>query len=227
MEVFIQTATSFPTVVFSALLLLMLLYWAIVIAGGLDVDALDGSEGASGALEAAEGGVKGGLDVLNWLTKKRLPMSVSASLVILAGWATSYLGTRVLLVAPKGVVPEGMAAWGVGAGAFAVGWIFSSAVASPLGPLFETHRADENRDLVGKSCRIQTGGVTADFGAAVVLDGASSDVIQVRFRGNGSLSRGDEALIVNYDADTNTFSVEPMTALAPKTTLERELDESN
>ena len=58
MEELVAVSLSYPTVVFTALLSLSLLYWLTVIFGFVGMDALDGA--ADGALEgAAEGAVEG------------------------------------------------------------------------------------------------------------------------------------------------------------------------
>ena len=41
MDEFLALALSFPTVVFSTLLLVVLAYWCFVILGALDIDAFD------------------------------------------------------------------------------------------------------------------------------------------------------------------------------------------
>jgi hypothetical protein len=53
--------TSFPTAVFTTVMLLCLVYWTFVILGALDLDFLGGAEGhADGALEgAAKGAMQG------------------------------------------------------------------------------------------------------------------------------------------------------------------------
>jgi hypothetical protein len=56
MTEFVHTILAFPTVIFTALLGMLVIYWAMVIIGALDVDALDGSAldgAAEGAAEAA------------------------------------------------------------------------------------------------------------------------------------------------------------------------------
>lgn len=56
MTEFVHTILAFPTVVFTTLLGMLVIYWAMVIIGALDIDALDGGafEGASeGVAEAA------------------------------------------------------------------------------------------------------------------------------------------------------------------------------
>lgn len=57
---------SFPTVFFTGLTALALLYWLFVIVGALDIDALGGAHGAEhgaeGAIDAATGAVKGAFE---------------------------------------------------------------------------------------------------------------------------------------------------------------------
>ena len=60
MEQFLQLALSFPTVIFSALLGLSLLYWMFVIVGAVDIDMFGGADGA--AEGAAEGATEGGIE---------------------------------------------------------------------------------------------------------------------------------------------------------------------
>jgi hypothetical protein len=64
---FLSAILAFPTVIFTAALALVLLYWLIVLVGLLDVDALDPSAALEGSLEGAvdgalDGAVDGALD---------------------------------------------------------------------------------------------------------------------------------------------------------------------
>jgi hypothetical protein len=60
---FLSAILAFPTVIFTAALTLVLLYWLIVLVGLLDVDALDPSAALEGSLEGAvDGALDGALD---------------------------------------------------------------------------------------------------------------------------------------------------------------------
>jgi hypothetical protein len=222
-DVFVDTITRLPTAIFTVLLVIAMLYWTLVIVVGLDVDALGG--GAEGALEAGDGalealdgaegidsaaGSEGGLlAVLSWFGVRRMPLSVTLSVVVLAAWIVSYLGTKLALPALASLLPSGLAVGLVGFGALVAAMPVTALASIPLEPLFRLHRAESNRDLIGKMCRVRTGTVTEAEGAAVVVDGTAGDVIQVRCR-PGQLTRGQLALIVYYDAELNAFQVEPM-----------------
>ncbi len=56
MEQFLQVAFGFPTVIYTVLLGLSLLYWSFVIFGAVDIDMFGGADGA------AEGGVEGSVE---------------------------------------------------------------------------------------------------------------------------------------------------------------------
>ena len=70
MQEFLATLLAFPTIVFSAVLVAMvLLYWTVIIFGALDLDfldsalGLDAAEGAfDGAVESLEGAAEGALE---------------------------------------------------------------------------------------------------------------------------------------------------------------------
>jgi hypothetical protein len=63
MDELIAVSLSFPTVLFTVPLVIMVLYWITVTLGILDIDALGGADaGAEGAIEAAAGKMEGVLD---------------------------------------------------------------------------------------------------------------------------------------------------------------------
>lgn len=62
LEQFLHVALSFPTVMFSVLLVLSLLYWLFVIVGAVDIDLFGSADGvAEGAAEGSVEGVKEGI----------------------------------------------------------------------------------------------------------------------------------------------------------------------
>jgi hypothetical protein len=79
--------------------------------------------------------------------------------------------------------------------------------------LLITRRAPSKVDFIGRTCVVRTGSVTEKFGEATLEDGGAGLVIRVRIEGSASLSRGEQALIVDWDAERESFLVEPMKAL--------------
>lgn len=222
----LSAVLAFPTVVFTVLLGLVLLYWTIVLFGLLDMDILDpggGIEsGVDGALDAtgAEGVDAGDADAggiargLQALGLAQAPLTVSLSILIFFGWMGSFLGMRVA----RGLVP---AAWferraiemtlgiGIGFVAVLVGFYLTLLVLKPLRPVFALHNAPLRASFVGKLCTITSATVDARSGQAEIDDGGAGLRVGVRcFEGN-DLGRGSMALLYDYDPRDEVFHVSP------------------
>jgi hypothetical protein len=76
MNGFIEAALSFPTVLFTPLLIIVVAYWAVVVGGGADPDAASGDLGFAGL-----GGV---------------PVSMPLSLLVVFAWFGCLSGAEVL-----------------------------------------------------------------------------------------------------------------------------------
>ena len=124
-----DASLQFPTVIFTIGLLVALVYWLFVILGALDIDLLGGADDVSGALkgsgealaggdaltggvkgaaEAATGGAKGvnsidtgaSVGLWAWLGLTSVPVTVSASLVLLLTWSSTVLESRFMSALP-------------------------------------------------------------------------------------------------------------------------------
>ena len=100
--------------------------------------------------------------------------------------------------------------------AFIVSVLATSASIRPLAPLFRTRQGTQHRDLVGKVVRITTGRVDGKFGEGHLDDGQAGLQLQVRCADPDALARDDEALILGWDAKTESFEVEPMSTIDGK-----------
>jgi hypothetical protein len=230
-------ALAFPTVVFTVLLGVVLVYWLFVVLGALHVDVLGaGHEGAleGGALEggtleggslegAAKGVAEGGADhlgldvaedagITGFVESMRLrsaPATVVLSLWITFSWLVSVLAVQTA----RDVIPS-VPAWLVGIVVLviapAVALPVTSLAVRPLAKLFVPHVAKGRADLVGKVCVIRTGSVDDAFGEATLEDGGAGLVVRVRVEPGEALKRGDQALIVGWDADRQAFTVAAM-----------------
>ncbi|MBK8010508.1 MAG: hypothetical protein IPK13_04115 [Deltaproteobacteria bacterium] len=283
MNEFLTLALSFPTIVFSGALIIVVLYWGFVIVGALDVALLDptsqleglGEGAAEGAAEGlaegaaeglaegaaeglaegaaeglAEGGTEGlaegaasavavasvspsamaamstmgtvsagpsslgtaadGLSLMGLVSSlglRRAPVTVVLSFSILVSWAFSYLGALFLTS-----IGSPFTHWGFGILVLGASFVASLPVAGmlsrPLGPLFLTQTAPRRTDIVGTTCTIITGYVDDVFGEARVGTGGHELLVPVRCRPGGRLSKGQEALIVDYDAARELYYVE-------------------
>lgn len=244
-------ALSFPAIVYTVLLGVVLVYWLFVIVGAAHVNLL-GEGAADGALGdglgdgALEGATKGALEgaaehlhgvgdhsgpddvdvgeasglagAMSALRLRSAPATVVLSVLILFSWIFSTAGAQIL------------EALGVGGGVAAIAKVallvlapvlalFPTSIAvRPLARVFASPVAVRHASLVGKLCTIRTGTVTERFGEAMLEDGGAGVVIRVRVDVGGGregepeqkLARGDQAVIVAYDAERQEFTVASM-----------------
>ena len=98
MSAFLDLAFSFPTIVFTSLLLVMLGYWLLVRVGALGFElGADGAlEGKAGALEAKVGAFEAKTGLLEVLGFGVVPGSIVVTLLVFWAWFLSMVGTAAV-----------------------------------------------------------------------------------------------------------------------------------
>lgn len=212
---FLTVILVYPTVVLTVPMVIVLLYWLLVVIGALGIDIGDAADGGGhvhvDGVDAAADGALGahsiGEGFLAFLGFGKVPVTVLFSVLALVAWLLSILG-----------------AYGLGALGLADGWLFTtialagsivlSSIASayivrPLAPIFRTEQAVSHRELVGRECLITTGRVDERFGQATLIEGGVDLILQVRCPSPNGLARDSRAILIAYDPEHATFSVEP------------------
>jgi hypothetical protein len=195
---FLSAAFSFPTLLFSAALAVVLFFWLLVLIGVAEHGTFDGDIEPSGIGAAGLGGV---------------PVSVAASLLIAFAWFTSLTGSVLLRRSSLAGVPYALLACAVLAAAVLVAWWVTRRLARTLARLFPEERGPSRQDFVGMTCTVRTGRVDARFGQAEVAarDGSTA-VVQVRAlgaEGEEPLAAGSTGLLYAYDETGEFFWVAP------------------
>jgi hypothetical protein len=189
---------SFPTVIFSFLLAVCLLWWlASIVLGGIDVDV--------------DGDASGGLgDQLGFAA---MPLPLALSLLALGGWVTTALLQQTLGASDDGYRLALGVAIGVLIAAIAVGVAIVKLLSRPIGKLFATESAPTRKATVGSFCKIRTLDVNERFGNAEVITGPTrGSLISVRAK-EGRFTRGDTAQVIDYDEASNTFVIDDVDEL--------------
>ncbi len=181
---------------------------------GPDLD-LDGPELDLDAPDLDAGDAPAGPDigllatVLGAFGLTRVPVTVSVSFVVLIGWVFCSLG---MLELPRllPMVPGLAISVVVGLGSLLLALPLSGVVSRPLAPLFKIHKAKSRRSFIGETATVTTQRVDERFGQAEIHDGGAGLTVQVRTRGENSLTKGDEALVISYDDAREAYVVEPL-----------------
>lgn len=203
MDVFVQTALSFPTVLFSFLLCLAMLYWCVAALGILEVDLLDIE--ADSALDSVQ--PEGLAGLLLRLGLNGVPVTLVLSLLFFFAWLASYFVELLLLShLPLGVLryPLGLL---VALAALALAVPPSALLCRPL----RTTAICPSTDLLVVACSLRNSGrsgrVTLQHGEAVLEDGGAGLILRVRADEARGFKRGDRVVLLEYLEGEHAYRV--------------------
>ena len=177
MEGFLQTALSFPTVLFSFLLILAIIYWGIVALGMVEIDVLDLD--AESVVDGA-GQAEGLAALLAKLKLNGVPVTLVLTLLSFFAWFLCYFVQLWLLSA----LSLGWLRYPLGA-VVAVGALFLAAplaatLCRPLRPLFRKLESTSSKSVLGQVAVVRSGRVTLQHGEALLEDGGAGLILKVR-----------------------------------------------
>lgn len=184
---FFEAVLSFPTVILTPLLVVVIGYWLVVAVGGADPEGDGGGLGFLGL-----GGV---------------PASVVISLLVVFAWFATLAGSQLF-----GAVPAAL----VLVGAVVVAWVVARLAVLLLQRFLPAGAEPSRADFVGLTCVVRTGRVTRTFGQAEVRapDGSSA-IVQVRQAGDDDLRAGTVAVLYDVDPDGDFFWIIPADIARP------------
>jgi hypothetical protein len=195
---FLDAVLTFPTALFTFLLLVATGYWVVVLLSLVEVDSLDAS-GIDDA-GAADGGIASALTAVGL---GGAPVTVVLTILIAVAWFLSLAGNAVV-----GGVP--VVRFAVLPVALAGAWFGTRTAVIPIRRLLPDRPPPSRMDFVGSHCVVRTGAVGPDFGQAeVAADDGSTAIIQVRLAAHAVADAGWIALIYDYDAENEAFWITP------------------
>ncbi len=232
MNEFLKLILGFPTIIFTVLLGVIMLYWITVIFGFLDLDILDSADvdldvDPSMDLDAdldldtdvdVDADVDGSGhhshstfgDFLVWIGISKVPITIVASLVVLWCWFLLLVFSNLLLpMIPTTFFPIVFSFVAIFV-AFIISLFITKFCLWPLTPIFEHEsKAIGNKDIIGQVCVVATGYVDEKFGQANYTKDGMGLIIDIRSRASNNLKKGERTLIVGYNKETSIYRVEP------------------
>ncbi len=205
---FINNIFSFPTLFYTGLLTLVILYWLASSFGLADFDIADGME-----LDVSD--VADGSGWMNRFKLDGIPLTISISFIIFISWVICFL----LVHFYQGKIADSLVEIFVGFWVIILAPVVAAPIVgtlcSPLKPLFKKLNEDgegRNADsLIGHLATIRTNKVTMTFGDAELDDEGANLILKVRAEEPNDLKRGDSVVITEYLIDENTYRVRSRT----------------
>lgn len=192
---FFESALTFPTVIFSTLFLIVLLFWLVSLVGLADMDAADPDGDAE-----AEGGF------IDSVGLGGVPVTISLSIAVMVAWMISIY-SQPLLSGFSGALLYGVGSVLTVVCGF-VGLLVTRFAIKPLRRFFSTNQASSHAHLLGLECKIATGKVTDSFGQAKVYFQGAEHLIEVRLADLAEQFKlGDSAVLIDYLPEKRQYLV--------------------
>ncbi len=207
MDPFYHNISSFPTALFSVLLIICMVYWAGAVLGFVDIDILN----IDTDLDLNAESTHTAPDVLAGLLIKfklaGVPLVVTLSLIILFGWLICYFLVHLIL----GGVEHWILRTLIGIPVFAVSlvsaaWITSFAM-KPLRAVFARGAGAAHKHILGQRAVVRTSRVDEHFGEATLDDGGAGLILKIRSSGEDTFTKGDRVVIFERLNNDNIYRV--------------------
>lgn len=182
----------------SIVVAVLLLYWALVAMGTVELEFLDWNFELS--VEADGGLLDIGLVPLRFLNLGTIPIMIWFTIFSVAAWVFSmFIHWEWAPTQPPGVVL---------AEASGLAILATKLITNPLRPIFDTPPSNLPETLMGQSCVITSGTATSKGGEAHFATGQAPLILLIKTNSDEQLERGQTAIITDYQIETNTYLVE-------------------
>lgn len=223
MEVFLQIVTSFPTVVYTVLLLVVSTHWLLSALGIIEIDTIDGlmpdgfgghdvghglghdvGHGHGAHHHDADANVGG---LLMKFGLHGVPVMVVVTIIAIVGWSFCFFVDQYLLRAlPLGVfaIPAKIMTL---VGGLLVSIPVGRIVLSPVRRMLRRFAPVSQRPMLGRYAVVRSPEITRASGTAEVDDGGAGLILQVRADVSGTFVRGDRVVLIEYLEEQNAYRV--------------------
>ncbi|MBE0362769.1 hypothetical protein PULV_a0332 [Pseudoalteromonas ulvae UL12] len=197
---FLNLAFTFPTIIFSALLLVVLLFWMTTIIGFADIDMFESDIDADTTQST---------DTNLWSNMGfgDIPLTVSISLVVMFSWLISIYAHQLFI----NILGNGPQLYIIGLLMILTCLLVSVPVAAiisrPLQRFFKSAETSQSSDLIGLECTVITGKVTNTFGQARTQFQGTEQLIEVRVENNDTFTSGDTAVLLDYLKEKHCYII--------------------
>jgi len=196
MNPFYQNISSFPTVIYTVLLILCVCYWLGVALGAIDIELINIDFGSLDMHAASGFSV---VDVLGAVMVRMglsgVPAIVALSFVSLIGWFLSYFAVYFWFGSFDATWVRYLVGIPVLAITLILAMMITAVVIIPLAPLFVSHDHKGEQAMLGKMAVVRTSTVDSQFGEAILDDRGAGIIVKVRSREGEQFAKGDHVIL--------------------------------
>lgn len=204
--------SSFPTAIFTFVLGIAVLYWIFALFGFVEIDALDVDiPELDGQMSLNAQGDHTFAEMFSGLLMKLglngVPLTIVISFIALAGWMISYYISLFSVT----LFGHGWIRYITGIPVFFASLyaavLITAQVIKPLRKFFAKAEQQIQKVILGQTAVVRSSRVDQDFGEAFLDDGGAGLILKVRAIGGTQFHHGDKVVLLEYDANKNSYRV--------------------
>ncbi|MBT7443843.1 MAG: DUF1449 family protein [Methylococcales bacterium] len=215
MDQFLNIISTFPTVIYSILMVVIILYWFIASLGLLEIDMLDadipdahtGIHVHSDGLHEVTDGIEGLAGVLLKLGLNGVPITVVITFLVMFGWIISYFAALLISPLLGSSIIQILVGIPIFIAAFALALPCTAVVIRPMRTLFDKSQTKTTQSLIGKIGTIRSTKVNATFGEIEINDEGAHLILRIRASEPNDFKKGDRVALLEYTEADNSYQV--------------------
>jgi len=208
MDPFYNIFLSFPTVIFSLLIVLCILFCLVAVLGVVDFDILNFDLPEADNLNVDN---LTNAHVLASLMMKLGLVGIPAPIILFSMSLIGWLASFILCYYTFKIFPEGILRFVCGVVILFSVSFFSAYITGlilrPFKKFFETANQEVQKEIIGHLGVVRTSKVNDKFGEATVEDGGAGLIVKVRSYKHEEFSRGDRIILLDYLPQENVYRV--------------------
>lgn len=204
MNTFHQIATSLPTVFFTVIIIVTMIFWLFAVLGFLDLEMLDFDSDID--LNDSIDTPTGFAGILLKFGLNGVPLTVVVSLIGVFGWLISYSLSFLAIT----IIPDIFIVFIkpiIFIIAFYFGTMLTALTIKPLRKLFKAANAFDEKHIIGQTLIVRSGEVTSTRGEATFCEGGADLLLNIRSTQNEVFKKGDEVVPIEQLGDANLYRV--------------------
>ncbi len=211
MDEFLVNISSFPTIIYTTALVVVVGYWLLALTGTFDLDAFDVGVDIDFEVDV-DGDVSDIGRVAGLLTTLGLtgvPITIVISLLLLNAWIICYFVSLLIPSLPQFISIVLVAInIGVAIASFMMSILMTALMIKPLKGLFKkVNQAPKSKSLLGSTCRIRSSRVDHDFGEAECQHEGASLIVKVRATKDQTFATGDSVVLIEHNKENDFFNI--------------------
>ncbi|MCP4320298.1 MAG: hypothetical protein GY787_00245 [Alteromonadales bacterium] len=203
MEQFLINITSYPTIIYTILLLIVFAFWLLTVVGLFDMDILELD------IDVDISDIGGALGVLVTLGLTGVPITLVISILILYGWTiSSILASLLSGFALDSDLLQFLLNSILLIMVFAFSIPLTAKTIKPLRGLFRTVNQGPTQEiLMGKTCRVRSTQVDHQFGEIECIKDGASLILNARADKGRQYKTNEQVVIIDYSKEQNTYFI--------------------